>query len=109
MPCLPILRQERFCQEIAHGVSPDKAYEIAGYSPNRANYYTLRKKPHIKARIAELLAEREKRLGDITTKAVEKAALTKSYVIKGLMENVERAMQKVSLTDAQGDDPHGFV
>ena len=65
MPCLPMLRQERFCQEIANGAGPDKAYEIAGYSPNRANCYTLRKKPHIKARIAELLAEREKRLGDI--------------------------------------------
>ena len=63
----------------------------------------MRKKPDIKARIAELLAEREKRLGDITEKAIEKAALTKSYVIKGLMENVERAMQKVPVTDAQGN------
>ena len=86
-----------------NGASPDKAYEIAGYSRNRANCYTLRKKPHIKARIAELLAEREKRLGDITEKAIEKAALTKSYVIERLMENVARAMQHEAVKDAKGN------
>ena len=103
MSRLSVVKQEKFCQEIANGVSADKAYEAAGYTPNSGNAWALRKKPHIKARVKELLAQREKRLEDISAKAIEKAALTKSYVIKGLMENVERAMQKVPVTDAQGN------
>ncbi len=58
MPPLDHPRYEAFCQAIASGQSADKAYVTAGYKPNRGNAATLKANQNIKARVAEIVAER---------------------------------------------------
>jgi len=50
-------RQELFCQKIVSGVPKEEAYQQAGYrSKNpKASSYRIYAKPHIKARIKELM------------------------------------------------------
>jgi phage terminase small subunit len=86
-------KHERFAQELAKGKAADAAYEAAGYKPDRGNATRLHQKDSISHRVAELLAEREAIHAQSTAKAVERAALTKQWVIERLVENVDRAMQ----------------
>lgn len=62
MPMLQNARHERFAQGIASGLSQEKAYVEAGYSPKaaRANAATLLKREQsISTRVSELLREKE--------------------------------------------------
>ena len=55
MPVLKSEKHERFCQLVANGEKPYKAYELAGYSAkSRQTGYRLLKKPYIAERIGEL-------------------------------------------------------
>lgn len=56
MPVLEDARHELFCQEVATGKDASQAYVAAGFKANRGNASTLRSKPHIQARIEEILA-----------------------------------------------------
>lgn len=93
MPALNNPKHERFAQELAKGLSIDKAYEAAGFKPNRGNASTLKQKQSISGRVTEILSEREAIHAQATADAIKAAALTKEWVIETLMENVARAMQ----------------
>ena len=83
MPCLSNARQERFCQALAAGKTIDQSYREAGYAAHRGNASTLRSKQHIQDRVAEL-----------QSRAAERAVVTKGWILDGLVEIVERSMQK---------------
>lgn len=95
-------RHERFAQELASGKPASEAYELAGYKPNRGNATTLKQEQSILDRVNEILAEREKLHGQSTAEAIQRAALTKEWVIDRLVENVDRAMQAEEVKDSQG-------
>jgi phage terminase small subunit len=61
VPILPNARQEKFCQVRAKGKSAADAYEMAGYVGHRTNACRLARKPHIRARVAELMSKGAKR------------------------------------------------
>jgi phage terminase small subunit len=95
-------KQERFAQEVANGQSATAAYELAGYKPSSGNASLLARQQRISKRVGEILAQREKAHTDATEKAVERLALTKEWVLARLMENVERAMQRVAVVGPDG-------
>jgi hypothetical protein len=61
---------------MADGLSLEKAYEAAGYSPQRPNAWKLYQKHHIVSRIKEIIEDREKVQAEGRAKAVEEAGLT---------------------------------
>lgn len=84
MPVLKNPRHERFAQELAKGKSATEAYGLAGYKPNQQNASRLMLNDVVKARVAELSAK-------VAERAIERAALTKEWVIEKLRANLERA------------------
>lgn len=109
MTILTNQRHERFAQELAKGTSASEAYELAGYKPNRGNAIALKQDQRISMRVAEILQEREQIHAQATADAVERAGLTKEWVINRLIENVERAMQVVPVTDRDGKGTGEFT
>lgn len=101
MPVLKNPKYERFAQEIVAGTQTDIAYERAGYRPSRNNAHRLKAHPQVRSRIEELLKVGEVRVVQV----LEKAALTREWVIDQLIENVERAMQHREVM--QGGKPTG--
>lgn len=73
-------KHERFAQGLAKGLSAFQAYIEAGYSENRGNAIRLKAKESVAARVAEIQAS-----------AAEKAALTRSWVMRRLAENEREA------------------
>ncbi len=102
MPALDNPKHERFAQELAKGLPADKAYELAGFKPNRGNAATLKQKQSISDRVLELLSEREAIHAQATADAIKSTALTKEWVIETLKENVARAMQAIEVKRADG-------
>jgi len=57
MAALKDPQHEKFASELAELKAPIEAYKLAGYVPDRGNANRLARKPHIRARVAELLNE----------------------------------------------------
>lgn len=55
MPILTNQRHERFAQELAKGESASKAYELAGYNPDRGAASRLSANVSVQARVQEIL------------------------------------------------------
>jgi hypothetical protein len=55
MPVLKNSRHELFCQNLAKGMTQDRAYAEAGFKPNRHNATRLNTNETIRNRVAELL------------------------------------------------------
>jgi phage terminase small subunit len=102
VPALSNAKWERFAQELAKGKAADKAYEAAGFKPNRGNAATLKQKQSISDRVLELLSEREAIHAQATADAIKSTALTKEWVIETLKENVARSMQAIEVKRADG-------
>ena len=104
---LPNHRHELYSQELAKGISLDRAYIIAGYRPSHTNAHTLRNKKDIQARVRYLLAQREEMHGQSTAKAIEQTALTKAWVLDNLRENALKCMGKipVNVSVVEGEAP----
>lgn len=109
MPILRNARQELFCQAFTEGNSAEKAYVAAGYKPNRANAGKLRRIEHVSRRIDEILTARNAAVDRATVKAVEKAALSKAWVLQKLTENLERSLQARPVTDRDGNETGEYV
>lgn len=98
-PPLPDFRYEQFARALAGGATVAKAYQGAGYNnvkgagPSGAR---LLRNPAVRARVEELRVA-------ITDRAVENAALTQSWVIDKLRDNVRRAMQETPVLDSEGN------
>ena len=79
---------EKFAKAVATGKTQRAAYKSAGFKAKDADSAAsdLANNPKIKQRIRELTAR-------VTDKAVERAALTKEWVIEGLRSNAEKALR----------------
>jgi phage terminase small subunit len=108
MPTLRNPRHERFAQELAGGKTGIEAHRLAGYKPDRGNATRLQQKDSISHRVAEILAERETTHARATERAIERAAVTKEWVIGRLRENVERALQLKQVVDGHGNPTGEF-
>ena len=104
---LPNHRHELYSQELAKGISYDRAYISAGYRPSHANAHTLKNKKDIQARVTFLLSQREKIHAQSTAKAIEKTALTKEWVIENLRENALKCLGRlpINVSLVEGEPP----
>lgn len=104
---LPNHRHELYSQELAKGISYDRAYIIAGYRPSHANAHTLKNKKDIQARVRYLLSQREHIHAQSTAKAIEETKLTKSWVIDNLRENALKCLGKlpINVSIVEGEAP----
>jgi len=91
MSQLPNPRHELFSALLAEGKNAAEAHELAGYRRNRHNAWVLTQRENIKARVNELLAERQAQNAQATAKAVEELALTQEWVLAELKRNAEQA------------------
>jgi hypothetical protein len=91
MPVLAKAKWEIFAQELANGTDPVKAYEKAGYRPNRGNACTLKQTKAVQDRVNELLAERG---SVITTKYAVEVEYTREKLLAYLEEAREMAVDK---------------
>ena len=72
MPVLKNARHERLCQNLAQGMSQDKAYEEAGYKPNRHNASRLATTNEtIRKRVAELMSRNIQKQDEIVAISTE--------------------------------------
>lgn len=94
---LPNHRHEIYSQELAKGISYDRAYIAAGYRPSHANAHTLKNKKDIQARVQYLLTQREHVHAQSTAMAIKEAALTKTWVIENLRENALKCLGKLPI------------
>ena len=102
MPVLTNPQYEIFAQEIAKGSTASDAQVVAGYAANRGNAANRAKHPEIRARVAEILTERQAMHSAAVAVAVQRLSLTKEWVIEGLMENAQRALQRQAVLDDDG-------
>lgn len=100
-------RHELFAQEIAKGASNVAAYAVAGFKTNpnaaRASASRLLAQASVTERVRELLGERDKMAAKSTEKAVEALAIDREWVMGLLKENAERALQRIPVTDSDGN------
>lgn len=83
MPILNNPRHEHFAQALASGKTATQAHAEAGYKKDRRNAARLTTNDGVRARVAELQSQ-----------AAERTVLNRQWVLEGLIEIVERAMQK---------------
>ncbi len=96
MPALAKPKWERFAAGVAQGLTLSDAFRQAGFTAKTpgaigANASRLLKRAVVRARVDELTAE-----------FVEKSKLSKQWVLDGLKENFERAMQRVQVIGEDG-------
>lgn len=110
MPALLNPRHELFAQELAKGTHQSFAY-IAAFktdSPKAAKASASRllanatHGPAIRARVQELLAQRDERAQEASQQATEALAITRRWVLEGLVENANRCMAAVPVLSADG-------
>ena len=101
MPPLDNAQHELFAQEIVKGASQRDAYRAAGYqTKSDAAADASASRLLSNAKVADRVAELQQK---VEAKTVEKTAVSKSWVIAKLVENVERAMQAEPVLDNEGN------
>jgi hypothetical protein len=97
-------KHEHFAQLVSNGESATQAYILAGYSKNGAGQSAgqLLKRPEVSSRIAYLRLKKEAKHEEKVQKVVEKAGLTKEWVIQQLMENVVMGKAAEPVYDNEG-------
>lgn len=98
-------KHEHFCQLVANGESATKAYVLAGYSEQgaAASASRLLKNAQICERLAFLRSLKEEQHAESVKAAMDKAGLSKEWIIAQLMENVSMAKQAIPVLDRKGD------
>lgn len=98
MPVLLNAKHEFFAHRVAEGMKPVDAYVLAGYSKNGADQSSskLLKKTEIQARVTELMS-------NIAKVAIEKTAISKTWVLEQLVENVRMAKAAEPVLDNEGN------
>lgn len=100
MPILSNPRHELFAQALANGQVPEKAYKSAGFQGNRGNACTLKHKSHVSKRVEELIVEKRSLEAKAHVKAVAEVAVSRSDVLRMLVEDREMARAKNQLGPA---------
>lgn len=97
-------KHEHFAQLVANGEPAARAYEIAGYSGKGAKQSAARllTAADICDRVAHLRSIKVEKVQQVTAAVVEKAGLSKEWVISQLMENVSMAKQAEPVFDKKG-------
>lgn len=114
MPALRNPRWELFAQGLADGKRQSKAYQDAGYKFSTAGPSRLNARPEIRQRVDEIMRAREIVNQKSLALAADKAAVSKTWVLNMLKENVERAMTLKPVVDKDGNPTgeyqyNGFV
>lgn len=81
MPALKNIRHEKFCQNLAKGMSKSEAYVTAGYDPKHPDQAAQQLYRNIKV---------QSRLKELKGKASEKFELTRDDLIKFHLEMMEK-------------------
>lgn len=104
MPILRNAKHEHFAKLVSNGESPVRAYVLAGYSEGGAyaSASRLLKNAEICERIAQLREAKELAHSKAVSSVMEKAALTKEWVITQLMEVVRMGKATEPVLDAEG-------
>ena len=89
MPVLENVRHERFVNYIVKGMSQAEAYKSAGFRGKNVdtNASEILRRPEVKARLKELTSRISK---SAVAQASAKLAIDKEWVLRVLVENVER-------------------
>lgn len=105
-PFVPLknAKHEHFAQLVANGEPAARAYEIAGYSGKGAKQSAARllTDADVCERVAHLRSVKVEKVQQATAAVVEKAGLSKEWVISQLMENVSMAKQAEPVFDNKG-------
>lgn len=98
-------KHEHFCQLVTNGESATQAYVLAGYSEKGAGPSSGRlvKNALICSRIAYLRACKEQQHAESVKATIEKAGLSKEWIITQLMENVAMAKAAEPVLDHEGN------
>jgi len=83
MPVLSNARHERFAQFLAQGKTATKAYELAGYKPNRWNAAFLARQDKIRERLTQINTE----LAKVTRITVEMLIAQNDEIRRRAMES----------------------
>jgi hypothetical protein len=98
MTLLKNAKYERFATKLADGLSQERAYVEAGFSPNGARGSAsslIKQHAFIIKRRDEILAERERLHSVSTVQAMEALQITKKDVMRELLDNAMRAKAAV--------------
>jgi phage terminase small subunit len=103
MPILSNDQHEKFVREIVKGSAPHAAYKAAGYKAKSVSVAS--------AAASRLLSNVivKQRLAELQTKAEEKAVINKAWVLRRLVENVDRAMTAEPVRDKEGNPSGTFT
>jgi phage terminase small subunit len=102
VPVLTNPRWEAAAQANASGKTIKDAYEGSGFKPNSAAATRFFQRPEIKARVAEIVAQRQKIEILAVQKAADRLGLTKEWVLQRLMWNAERCLRGAPVLDKDG-------
>jgi hypothetical protein len=99
MPVLKNSRHELFCQNLAKGMTQDRAYTEAGFKPNRHNATRLNTNETIRNRVSELLTrnvQKQDEIVAITTQSL--LAEAEAARVKAMSERGGAAAAIAALT-----------
>lgn len=99
MPVLANPRHEAVAQGLAEGKTQVDVFAEHGYG-RKSN--VLIRHPEIKQRVLEIRNDADWRNGKIMNSAMERAGVSKAYVLGRLHEIVERCMQHYPVLDSDG-------
>jgi hypothetical protein len=102
MPALRKPGHEIVAQALAAGKSQADAYRAGGYVYNPANAHRLCTGPGVVDRVEEIVAERFAKESRVREMAIEKAALTESWVIIRLKHTIDLAIRGLPVYDRLG-------
>jgi len=91
-------KQKRFARGLADGMSQAAAFVAAGYRPSDSNASTLARSPAVVEEIRRLAAGRAVVEQKVLGKAIEKAGLSKAWVIERLMRNAAICLGDQTIT-----------
>lgn len=94
MTALTNPRYERFAREVAKGTAIGAAYVLAGYRAHPANPTRLRTRREVNERIREILTEQTEIQERALQQAIDETSVTKSVVLRMLIEDRLLARQK---------------
>ena len=102
MPALRKPGHEIVAQALAAGKSQAVAYKAGGYVYQPANAHRLCTSPAVADRVEEIVAERVAKDSRVREMAIEKAALTDSWVIIRLKHTIDLAIRGLPVYDRHG-------
>jgi len=102
MPALRKPSHEMVAQALANGKTQADAYRAGGYTFQPANAHRLCTSRAVVHRVQEIVAERIAKESKVRELAIEKAALTDSWIIIRLRHTIDMAIRGLPVYDKHG-------